>query len=229
MSSSLSAYLDGRKVAYKMHAHKQVYTAYDLAQTLKMGLDTIAKTVLVGAKMPTEKKKGMVYFAVVLPATHHVDLEKMKKILKADEIEMVTEKAMKKLGFIPGALSPFGSKYGFNVIFDKTLMKSKKIVAAAESFTDAVVVSAKDFVKSEAPMLMAIGKKNSLKLQKVVKDAKKIVKSKAGKKLVKDVKSVAKSVKKDAMKVGKKTKGAVKKLVGAVKKAKKVASKKMKK
>lgn len=209
ISSSLSEHLEGRKVAHKILSHKQVFTAYDLAQTMKAKLDEIAKVVLVGAEVPTEKKKGLAYFIVVLPATHHVDLEKLKKALKAQKVEMVAEKAMKKLGFVPGAFSPFGSKYGYKVILDKTLTKSKKIIAGAENFTDSVVVSVKDFVKAEQPLLASFGKKNTLKIQKVVKQAKKVVKK----------------VKKDAKKVVAKTKKNAKKAVGKVK----MAAKKLKK
>lgn len=207
--TSLSPYLEGKRIAHKILTHKQVFTAYDLAQTMKAKLEEIAKVVLVGAEVPTEKKKGLAYFIVVLPATHHVDLEKLKKALKAQKVEMVMEKAMKKLGFIPGAFSPFGSKYGYKVVLDKTLMKSKKIIAGAENFTDSVVVSVKDFVKAEQPLLASFGKKNTLKIQKAVKKVKKEIKK----------------VKKETKKVVAKTKVNAKKAISKVK----VAAKKLKK
>ncbi|MEY4744678.1 MAG: Proline--tRNA ligase [Candidatus Parcubacteria bacterium] len=165
-SKKLIVHLGKKNLKFEVVKHKKVYTAYDLAQTLGTELDKVAKTLLVRAELPEVKQKGGSHFVVVVPASYYLELGKLKKLLKAKKVELVFEKGMKKLGIEPGALSPFGSMRGFGVVIDKALLKTKDAFVGAESFTDSLRMKVKDFVKSESPLIGAIGKKNKMKLQK---------------------------------------------------------------
>ncbi len=141
ISKKLLNYLNKTKVSYKTIQHKTVYTAYDLAQTLKRKLGEIAKTLVV--------KADKAYVLVVLPASHKLDLGKLKKALKAKKVEIAKEKVMTTIFKIkPGAITPFGTLYKVPVFIDKALLKAKKIIASACTYEDAVIMTAKNFMKA---------------------------------------------------------------------------------
>ena len=238
-SKKITKHLGKHQIDFEIVSHRKVYTAYDLAQTLGAKLEDIAKTLLISAEIPELKKKGKHHFVVVVPASYHVDLKKVKKLLGAKKIEIATEKMMKKLKMKPGALTPFGSTRGFGVIVDKSLLKTKSVLMGAESFTESVRVKVKDFVKVENPLIGIFGKKNTLKLQKKAgkrqgkkgtkkarKGAKKTVKKTASKKAVKKKVAKKKPLKK---KVAPKRKVVKKKTKKRVAPKRKVAKKLVKK
>jgi len=186
-SKQIIKLLEKSGVKFEVVPHKKVYTAYDLAQTAGAKLDEIAKSLLVQVELPQMKKRGQ-YFVVVLPGSYSLDMKKLKKELKAKKAEMAPEKVMKRLGLEPGAISPFGSLRDVGVVMDKSLVKVKQALVGAESFTESLRMKVKDLVAIEAPLVLTIGKKNSLKLQKkgvkkpVKKPAKKAVKKAAKRK-----------------------------------------------
>ena len=69
LSSKLKKFLDAKKVKYNIVDHKTVFTAYDLAQTMKEKLENIAKTIVV--------KADKVDLLVVLPGYRRVDFSKL--------------------------------------------------------------------------------------------------------------------------------------------------------
>ncbi|KKU13723.1 MAG: YbaK/prolyl-tRNA synthetase associated region [Candidatus Magasanikbacteria bacterium GW2011_GWC2_45_8] len=89
MHKKVLAHLDKYKVRYTHVPHKTVYTAYDLANTLKKKLNEIAKTLVV--------KVDKRYVLVVLPANVRVDLQKVKKVLKAESVHLLPEGVMEKI------------------------------------------------------------------------------------------------------------------------------------
>ncbi len=171
----LAGLLESAGAKYELVEHKTVYTAYDLAQTMKVDLATVAKNLLVRAsiKTPLTKKTIDAQVVVVVAANQRLDMDKLKKALKAESVKFIDEKGMKKLGLEPGALTPFGVLHDFSVIMDKGLLKAKKLVVGCESFEESLVMTPKELVKVAKPMLAVIGVKNpALKLQKA-KPAKK--------------------------------------------------------
>lgn len=146
-------YLDTAKTGYKFIKHKTVYTAYDAAQTMKLKLNEIAKTLVV--------KADKVYLLVVLPASRKLDLGKLKKVVKAKKIEIARENIMQKVFKVkPGAITPFGAVYKIPVYVDRALLRAKKIVAGAGTFEDSVVMTAKNFAKAANGVLGDFSKKN---------------------------------------------------------------------
>lgn len=164
-SKKITLHLGNKNVKFEIVKHRKVYTAYDLAQTLRTKLENVAKTLLVKVQLPDVDKKGDHYYVVVVPASYYVDLGKLKKALNAKKIELVFEKGMSKLGIEPGALTPFGSLRGFGTVVDKAMLKTKDALIGAESFTEHLRMKMKDFVKAEAPLVATFGKKNDMKLQ----------------------------------------------------------------
>ncbi|MFN3301838.1 MAG: aminoacyl-tRNA deacylase [Patescibacteria group bacterium] len=146
-------YLKKNKVKFEHVVHKTVYTAYDLAQTLKEKLDKIAKSVVI------KTDKG--YALLVLPASRLADLKKIKKALKAKKIEIAKEGVMKSFFKIkPGTITPFATLHKkVPLLIDKALLKAKEILVSAGSYTDSLRLKVKDFLNLEKPIKGDFGKK----------------------------------------------------------------------
>ncbi len=157
LSNSVTKFLDKAKVKYKVIEHKLVYTAHDAAQTTKKKLSEIAKVVLVRADKD--------FVLIVLPAGKYVDFSGIKKALKAKKVSMATEKDITKyLKTKVGLLHPFGSEYpapvaslrygasNMQTLLDKGMLKAKKIIASAGSYTHSIEISIKDFERIVKPL-----------------------------------------------------------------------------
>ncbi len=145
-------YLKKNKIKYEVLKHKTVFTAYDMAQTMKRKLSEIAKTLLV----KVDKK----YYIVVIPAHFNLDFKKLKTMLKAKKVGIAKESEMKsKFNTKPGAMTPFGSLHKVEVIADRALLKAKDAIFSAGSFTESVRMKVKDYLKTENAQTGTIGKK----------------------------------------------------------------------
>lgn len=152
ISKKVQNYLDKAGVKYDVVKHKTVYTTFDLANTLKEKADKIAKTLLVKA----DKK----YVLVVLPAHYRVDMDKLKKLVKAKTVELAKELHMQKLFKVkPGSLTPFGRLHKLEVLLDRTLLKAGKVLVGAGSFTEHLRLKAADLHKLEGATLGFLGTK----------------------------------------------------------------------
>lgn len=159
LSSKLKKLLAAKKVKYKVVDHKTVFTAYDLAQTLREKLENIAKTIVV--------KADKNHLLVVLPGNRRVDFSKVKKFLKAKKVDIDREGVMQTVFKVkPGAITAFGSLYkNTPVLMDRALTRAKKIIASAGNFEQALHMTVKDFLKATEAKLGDFSGKAKLKLQ----------------------------------------------------------------
>lgn len=142
----IEGYLKKTNKKFNVITHKTVYTGYDLAKTLREDLGKIAKAILV--------KADNAYKIVVLPASARMNMDKLKKILKAKKISIPKENVMaKQFRVKPGALSAFGHFHKVETVVDKSLAKAKDAIFQAGSFTDSVKMKVKDFIAVEGAML----------------------------------------------------------------------------
>ncbi|MEK7580122.1 MAG: YbaK/EbsC family protein [Patescibacteria group bacterium] len=152
IAKKLVNHLEKNKIKHTVINHKIVYTAYDLAQTLKVKLNEIAKTLII--------KADKNYVLVALSANQMLDLGKLKKLLKAKKIGIAKENVMKKIFKIkPGTITPFGSLYKLPVYCEKNLTKIKVGILGGGSYRDSVKIRISDFVKLEKPIIGIFGKK----------------------------------------------------------------------
>ncbi len=155
--NNLTKLLDQTKVKYKVLEHKVVYTAHDVSATTKKKLSEIAKVVLIKVEgkegAPLLRGAPSFHALVVVPAGKYLDFSGIKKALKAKKVSMASEKdIIKHLKTKVGLLHPFGSLYNIPTILDKTLSKSKKLLASAGSYTHSLEISVKDFEKLVKPI-----------------------------------------------------------------------------
>ncbi len=173
----LLEYLEKKNIKTEVLEHKLVYTALDLANTLKADLSEVAKNLLV--------RVDKNYYVVILPASHNLKMEKLKAIFKktgqpAKVVEITKESVMKKILKLKkstqGMLS-FGSFYKLPVIIDKTFTKKKQVIFNGGDFERSLRLRIKDFINIEKPLIGSIGVRRKIivakvkKFQKVVKKA----------------------------------------------------------
>ncbi|MFA5953927.1 MAG: YbaK/EbsC family protein [Patescibacteria group bacterium] len=160
----IQTYLKKIEVDTEVIVHKTVYTAYDLAKTTGLKLEQIAKTVLLKVE-PLYGETKSKYIMVLLPASHQLNLPKLKKILKVKKISIVNESVMAKVFKVKaGAMTAFGPVHAnIPVLIDKTLLKVKKIVARSGSFTDSLLIKGKDFVKASNGKIAVFANKSKLR------------------------------------------------------------------
>jgi Ala-tRNA(Pro) deacylase len=145
LETKVTKLLDRAKIKYKTLEHKVVFTAHDVGATTKKKLGEIAKVVLVKADKD--------FVLIVLPAGKYVDFSGIKKALKAKKVSMASEKDITKyLKTKVGLLHPFGSEYNLQTLLDKSMSRSKKMIASAGTFTDSIEIAVKDFEKLVKPI-----------------------------------------------------------------------------
>ncbi|MBI5467075.1 MAG: YbaK/EbsC family protein [Candidatus Kerfeldbacteria bacterium] len=150
--AKVTKHLDANKVKYDVVPHKTVFTVYDLAQTLKIKMNGIIKTLLV--------KADKEYVLTVLPAHVRLDLVALKKTLKAKVVRLAKEKEMQlQFKVKPGAMTPFGSLHKVAVVMDTSLAKAEKVLLGAGTFTESLRMKMKDYVKLEKPTVAKISSK----------------------------------------------------------------------
>ena len=151
--AKIANFLKKQKIKHEVVAHRTVYTAYDLAQTLGRKLGEVAKTLVV------KVDKG--HAILVLPASHQVDFKALKKATGAKKVDIDRENVMVKLFKIPaGAISPFhGPLTKLPVYIDKGLMKAQKAVVQAGSFEESIHMKTKDLLKVVEGKLANFSKK----------------------------------------------------------------------
>ncbi len=145
IAKNLEKLLKQNKIKFELVEHRKVFTAFDSAETQDVKLTEVAKAVLL-------KGKKNLYLAV-LPAGNNCDFKALSKLAE-DKLSMasekdITNKLKTKIGLIP----PFGSLFKIPVFLDKKLLKNKKINLPAGSYTESVVLSVKDYLKLENPVL----------------------------------------------------------------------------
>lgn len=156
------SYLTKNKILHELLEHKTVYTAYDVAQTLKSKMEEIVKPLLV--------RVDQRYVVVAIPAHTSLDLPKLKKVLAAKTANLAKESAVQKLLKVKaGSLTAFGSVHGLEVVLDKSLSKMSRAIFSAGSFTESFRVKMKDFIEHEHPLIAIVGKKKIFKKPKRAK------------------------------------------------------------
>ena len=108
----IDEFLSSRGVSFQRLHHRPAYTANHVAEALHVPGQEMAKTVLVRA--------GRGYALAVLPATHRVDLDRLRQELGEERVGLATEGEMERL--FPdcerGAVPPFGSLYHLPTLVD---------------------------------------------------------------------------------------------------------------
>ena len=149
-AQKLKSYLDGNNIEYVTISHSPAYTAQRIAELTHTPGKEMAKTVIV--------KLDDKFAMAVLPASHRVDLDYLKRGVDAERVEVATEQEFKDL--FPdcelGAMPPFGNLYDMDVYVAQRLTDDEEIAFNAGSHTELVRMAYKDFETLVGPKVIRL-------------------------------------------------------------------------
>ena len=149
-AQKLKEFLDERNVEYITISHSPAYTAQRIAELTHIPGKELAKTVIV--KLDGE------FAMAVLPASHRVDLDYLRRGVKAENVEVASEAEFKDL--FPdcevGAMPPFGNLYDMDVYVAEKLSEDEEIAFNSGSHTELVKLSYQDFEKLVSPTVIPL-------------------------------------------------------------------------
>lgn len=139
ISKKLKALLDKSHIKYTTVTHDPAYTVEGVSHAMHIGLDKVAKSVIVSLD-------GKLAIAVI-PGNKKLDLEALKKLSKAHKADIATESEFGKA--FPdcemGAMPPFGNLYNMAVYFDDDLSKEKEIGFNGGSHSELIKMNLKEY------------------------------------------------------------------------------------
>ena len=143
--TKLREYLDKQKAPYEVLAHRQAFTAQEVAEAQHVHGAELAKVVML--------RSGPQFIMAVLPAPQRVDLDRARAAIGKPDIVLATEAEFE--GLFPqceaGAMPPFGNLYGLPVFVDQTLTRDETIVFNAGTHTQTVKMKYADFARLVQP------------------------------------------------------------------------------
>lgn len=141
----LKRFLEEEGVEYETVAHDEAHTAQEVAASAHVPGKEFAKTVMV-------KVDGAMAM-VVLPSDDRVDLERVRDVAGADEVELAGEAEFRGLfpNCEPGAMPPFGNLWNMEVFVDSRLAEDDEIAFNAGSHTELVRLGYDDFERLVGP------------------------------------------------------------------------------
>jgi Ala-tRNA(Pro) deacylase len=150
MMTRLKEYLDQNRIKYQLIIHSTAYTAQEIAASAHVSGQNFAKVVMV--------KADNSLVMTVLPATHLLDLRRIKEITAAKHVELVEERDYKSLfeDCEPGAMPPFGNLFNLKVYVSTPLSEEHDIAFNAGSHRELVKISYDDFKKLVKPEVFAL-------------------------------------------------------------------------
>lgn len=153
-------YLRGRSVPFTLLLHPPAPTASQLAQSMRVPGQQVAKAVLVRIVPdvePPAAAEAVDYVLAVLPATHRVELARLAAVLglpvravriaSEDEVERVFQDCER------GALPPFGHLYGLTTVVDTSLAAGPEIVVEGNLRHEGLRIRYRDYEAVVAPTI----------------------------------------------------------------------------
>lgn len=144
----LKEYLDKHQIKYVTIRHSPAYTAQEVAASAHVPGRELAKTVMV-------KLDDDIAMAV-LPASYHVDLDRLREITGARRIELASEDEFKDLfpACEVGAMPPFGNLYELRTFADASLAEDEEIAFEAGSHSELIRLPYTDYVRLVEPVVV---------------------------------------------------------------------------
>jgi len=143
----LREFLDSQQIKYLVISHSLGYTAQGIAAAAHVSGKKLAKTVIV-------KLDGILAMAVV-PASEHVDMDRLKALTGCKCVEIAFEKEFQNA--FPdcelGAMPPFGNLYDMPVYADASLAEHEEITFSAGTHRELVRMHWEDMLRIVNPTI----------------------------------------------------------------------------
>jgi Ala-tRNA(Pro) deacylase len=153
MIKRLKEFLDQNNIKYQVITHSTAFTAQEIAESAHIPGKELAKVVMVSID-------GNIAMAV-LPASHFVDLKRIKEMTGGRYVELTPENEYIRLfdDCEPGAMAPFGNLYNLKVYVSTSLSEDPYIVFNAGTHRELVRLSYKDFANLVRPEVFSFSVK----------------------------------------------------------------------
>ncbi len=150
----LKAFLDEQATRYVVIQHSPAYSAQEVAAFAHIPGKELAKTVMV-------KLDGQMAMAVV-PASHRVDLDRLREAAGASEVALSSEAEFR--GLFPncdlGAMPPFGNLWNMPVYVSSALAEDVEIAFSAGSHAEVVRLAYEDYNELVEPTVASFSIKS---------------------------------------------------------------------
>lgn len=145
--SKLRDFLDSHKVKYLVISHSLAYTAQGVAALTHVSGKKLAKTVIV--------KVDDVLAMAVVPASFHVDMDRLRILTGAKIVELASEREFKDAfpDCETGAMPPFGNLYDMPVYADASLAENEEITFSAGTHRELVRMNWDDMARLVKPVV----------------------------------------------------------------------------
>jgi Ala-tRNA(Pro) deacylase len=143
-------FLDGSGVRYISISHSLAYTAQEIAESVHVPGDEMAKTVIVWID-------NRLVMAVV-PATKDVSVELLRRETGSQHVHLADEAdfADRFLGCQLGTVPPFGILFGMETYIDRCMSRQEHIAFNAGTHTDVIVMRSDDYQRLATPFPVRI-------------------------------------------------------------------------
>jgi Ala-tRNA(Pro) deacylase len=164
MPARLKAHLEQAHVSYTRIPHVPARSSQYAASLLHVPGKEVAKTVALRA--------GKQVLLAVLPASYHVDLEKLAGVVDTP-VKLIEERECNQLfpDCQPGAVPPFGELYGLPVYLDETLADAPEITFSAGTLSDGIRMGNADFVHLVKPRICSFAERGNVVREDDLHDA----------------------------------------------------------
>jgi Ala-tRNA(Pro) deacylase len=144
----LKEFLDRNSIKYVNITHSTAYTAQEIAALTHIKGRDLAKTVIV-------KLDGSLAMAV-LPASLHVDMDRLRVSVGAKESGLASEAEFRTRfpGCETGAMPPFGNLFQMPVYVDDTLTHDQEISFNAGTHNELIRLAYADFERLVQPVIL---------------------------------------------------------------------------
>lgn len=152
VATKIKELLEKEKMTYQVLEHELAFTALEVAEAQHLPGHQMIKSVIIGADGK--------WVMCVLPSTHKIDFDKLKKALKVKEASLANEAKVAALfpGFEIGAMPPFGQLAGIDVYLDASLKENETVAFNAGTHTDVLKIKLKDYLRLVNPTIADFSK-----------------------------------------------------------------------
>ena len=143
----LEAYLTEQGVRFEKRTHRETFTAQELAAAEHEPGRNVAKPVIV-------KADGKLVMTV-LPASHRIDLGRLRTALGADSVELAAEEDFAdRFGDCQvGAEPPLGSLFDLPMIVDQTIADDEHILFQSGKHNESIVMRTREYLQITQPQI----------------------------------------------------------------------------
>jgi len=149
-SRALKALLNAHEIKFVSILHSPAFTAQEVAASVHVPGHQVAKSVMV-------KIDGRLAMAV-LPATTRVNLDQLRQITGADDVELAKEYEFAAIfpNCEVGAMPPFGNLFDLDVYVAEDLARDEMIAFNAGTHTEVIQMRYADYERLVRPKVVAL-------------------------------------------------------------------------